>query len=346
MNNFISLARLGWQPFFQQQLNLYEWEVSTPARVIEHHRGELELQSEQDMQRLALLPSMPPVTVGDWLLLDREGRFERLLDRKSYFRRRAAGSAAGEQLIAANVDIAFIVVSLNEDFNLNRIERYLSVVNEAGSEPVVVLSKMDLCAAPDSLAAEVRAIDAGLPVEAVNGLDADSVAPLRDWCRAGTTVALLGSSGSGKSTLTNTLLGSEIQATGAIRESDDKGRHTTTRRSLLAMDGGAMILDTPGMRELQLADCSAGVEATFADIEALAASCRFGDCRHDAEPGCAVLAALESGELDERRLRNYHKLMREQAMNGATLAERRAEWRARGRLYKRVKREVEHRKRG
>jgi ribosome biogenesis GTPase len=342
VNNDISLANLGWQPFFHQQLNLDEWEEMTPVRVMEHHRAELELQSEQGAQRLALLPSMPAMTVGDWLLLDSEGRFGRLLDRKSCFRRRAAGSAVSEQLIAANVDTAFIVVSLNEDFNLNRIERYLSVVNEAGSEPVVVLSKMDLCAAPDTLAAQVRALDGRLLVETVNGLDAESVAPLRDWCRAGTTVVLLGSSGSGKSTLTNTLLGRAMQETGAIRDSDDKGRHTTTRRSLLAMDSGAMILDTPGMRELQLTDCAAGVEATFSDIEALAANCRFGDCQHGAEPGCAVLQALEEGELDERRLDNYRKLMREQALNAASLAERRAESRALGRFYKRVQKEAKH----
>lgn len=346
VNNDISLAHLGWQPYFQQQLNLDEWEDTTPARVMEHHRSELELQSEIGTRRLGLLPSMPSMTVGDWLLLDRDDRFIRRLDRKSCFRRRAAGSAAKEQLIAANVDTAFIVVSLNEDFNLNRIERYLSVVNEAGSEPVVVLSKMDLCAEPDTLAAQVRALDGSLLVETVNGLDADSVAPLRNWCRVGATIVMLGSSGSGKSTLTNTLLGSEIQQTGVIREDDDKGRHTTTRRSIFAMEGGAMILDTPGMRELQLADCSAGVEATFADIESLAENCRFGDCQHDAEPGCAVLEAMGAGELDERRLDNYRKLMREQALNAATIAERRADSRALGRFYKRVQKEAKHLKRG
>ena len=212
----------------------------------------------------------------------------------------------------------------NDDFNLNRIERYLSLANDAGTESVVVLSKVDLCPNPHERRQRVQSLDSLLSVELVNALDIESVAALKPWCQPGKTVVLLGSSGAGKSTLTNTLLGKQAQATQSIREDDSKGRHTTTGRSLLVMPEGGMILDTPGMRELQLADCESGVEATFADITDLALSCRFNDCQHETEPGCAVRKALTNGELDERRLRNYRKLLREQEKNGLSLAERRA----------------------
>lgn len=311
-----------------------------PARVVEQHRSELELASEAGTLTLGVSPSLPPLTVGDWVLLDKQGRLLRPLERQSCFRRKAAGSGLTEQLIAANIDSAFVVCSLNEDFNLNRIERYLSVVHQAGAEPVVVLTKLDLC--PDSVTRHdaVQGLDRRLCVVSVNGLDSDSAAALLPWCRPGQTVALLGSSGAGKSTLSNTLLGEDMQLTQGIREGDAKGRHTTTRRSLMQLPGGALILDTPGMRELQLADCEEGVAATFADIEELARRCRFGDCGHDSEPGCAVSAAIDSGQLEERRLQNYRKLLREQAFNSASLAQRKVSSRATGRYYKRVQREA------
>jgi len=331
-----TLASLGWRPFFQQQLSHEEWELALPARVLEQHRTELELATEHGMQILAVTPSMPVLTVGDWVLLDERRGFLRLLERQSCFRRKAAGSKLAEQLLGANVDSAFIVSSLNDDFNLNRIERYLSVVHNAGVEPVVVLTKLDIC--PDSAALwqSVQDLDSLLCVTAVNALSADSVAALEPWCRPGSTVVLLGSSGAGKSTLSNTLMAEPRQRTRSIREDDAKGRHTTTRRSLLPLPGGAMIMDTPGMRELQLADCEEGIRATFADIEELAGSCRFGDCHHDSEPGCAVREAIEAGSLDERRLLNYRKLSREQAFNSASLSQRRAGDRALGRFYKQV----------
>lgn len=291
------------------------------------------------MQTLGVSPAMPALTVGDWILLDAQGRFLRVLQRQSCFRRKAAGSRLSEQLIAANIDAAFVVCSLNDDFNLNRIERYLSLAHHAEVEPVVVLTKMDLCPDPATPSAAVQGLDKRLCVVTVNGLSDDSVAALLPWCRPGQTVVLLGSSGAGKSTLSNTLLGRATQLTQSIRESDARGRHTTTRRSLLAMPGGAMLLDTPGMRELQLADCEEGVAATFADIEDMAGQCRFGDCRHESEPGCAVRAAIDAGQLDERRLLSYRKLLREQAFNGASLAQRKAGNRAMGRYHKRVQRE-------
>lgn len=340
VSDALSLANLGWQPFFQQQLSLDEWQESFPARIVEQHKSAMEVVTLAGPSTLPVLHSMPVLTVGDWVLLDSSGVFLRALQRKSCFRRRAAGSVAQEQLLAANVDTAFIVCSLNDDFNLNRIERYLSVVNNAEAEAVVVLSKSDLCADPEGLRAQVQGLDSMLCVEVVNTLSDDGADGLRPWCRPGKTVVLLGSSGAGKSTLANRLLRQDIHSTGAIRDSDAKGRHTTTRRSLVAMPDGAMILDTPGMRELQLAGCEQGVATTFADIEELARACRFGDCAHKTEPGCSVRRAIESGQLEQRRYLNYCKLAREQALNSASLAQRRAAEKKRGRYYKTIQREA------
>ena len=333
----VSLVEMGWQPFFQQQLSLEEWDTVTPARVVEQHKSKIEIVCEQGRQTLPITGSTPTLTVGDWVLLESDGRLLRVMERQSCFRRKAAGRQIAEQLLAANVDTAFIVCSLNDDFNLNRIERYLSVVNDAGAEPVVVLTKMDLCDQADEMRAQVQQLDSLLCVETVNSKEASSVEALLSWCRPGQTIVMLGSSGAGKSTLTNALLGEELQAIGEIREEDEKGRHTTTHRSLLSMPSGAMIIDTPGMRELQLADCEAGVAATFADIEDLANRCKFTDCAHQTEPGCAVRQAIESGELDQRRFDNYGKLSREQAFNAASIAERRAGDKSTVKYHKKVK---------
>ena len=331
----LDLSQLGWNPFFQQQISLEEWELPA-ARVMTQHRNRLELIGVAGETELELHPGMPAITVGDWLLLSPAGRFERLLERNSLFRRKAAGTRVDEQLIGANVDTLFIVTSLNEDLNPSRIERYLSLAHEAGAEPVIVLSKADLCDDPDSARADIQALDPLLMVVTINCLDLGDAGKLTPWCEPGQTVALLGSSGVGKSTLVNTLLGGEVQSTAEIREDDSKGRHTTTGRSLHLMPQGALLLDTPGMRELQLADCDEGINATFADITALAEQCRFGDCQHDSEPGCAVKIAIESGELETRRLSNYRKLMREQAFNSASLAEKRARDKNFGKMIKSV----------
>lgn len=336
MDNQLTLAQLGWKPFFQQQLTLEEWEAYFVARVVGLERSVIHLLSTRGKQTLPVTPSMPDITVGDWLMLEDEDRFLRLFDRYSLFSRKAAGTKVTTQLIAANIDTVFIVCSMNQDFNLNRIERYLALAKEAGVTPVIVLTKLDCCDNPQELIDKTQSLDPLLDVVAVNSLDADSVSHLRTWCGSGNTVAFLGSSGVGKSTIINTLLGIEIQRTSAIREDDDKGRHTTTRRSLHLIPGGGLLLDTPGMRELQLADCEQGVEETFSEIVELATQCKFSDCSHQGEPGCAVRAAIESGRLDERRLSNYLKLMREQAFNSATLAEKRARDRELGRYYRSV----------
>jgi len=329
-----SLVELGWASYFQQQLTLEEWDEVVPTRIVEQYKSEITVATESGAFNIELLASMPEMVVGDWLLLDKQQKFLRLLERKTCFSRKAAGSKSKKQLISANVDTAFIVSSMNDDFNLNRIERFLSLVNEAGAEPVVLLSKSDLTEEPEKFIKAVQAIDPFLAVEEVNCLDKQSVDKLSPWIKESSTIAVLGSSGVGKSTLVNTLLGESQQSTSGIREDDDKGRHTTTRRSLIALKTGGLILDTPGMREIQLADCKEGIAATFADIEAYAEQCKFSDCQHQAEPGCAVQKAVESGDLDERRLKNYLKLGREEALNSASLAERRASDKALGKFYK------------
>ena len=331
----LDLAQLGWRPFFQQQIDL-EHRHYPVCRVVAQHRNRLELLSENGLVELALHPGLPAITVGDWVLLTPERQFLRLLERQSLFRRKAPGSKVTEQLIAANVDTLFVVTSLNEDFNLNRIERYLSLANDASVEPVVVLSKADLCQDPGRFQHEVQSLNPLLMVETINCLDAREIQKLLPWCAAGKTVALMGSSGVGKSTLLNTLLGESIQATGSIRENDSKGRHVTSGRSLHQMKEGGLLLDTPGLRELQLTDCDEGVNSTFAEITSLAEHCRFANCRHDNEPGCAVQDAISQGELHARRLSSYHKLMREQEFNSATLAEKRAKDKQFGKMIKSV----------
>ena len=329
----LTLAQLGWRPFFQQQLVLEQWEYPV-VRVIAQYRNRLDLLGETGERGLVLHSDMPEITVGDWLVLSPNGEFEKLLERQSLFRRKAAGSKVGKQLIAANVDTLFIVTSLNDDFNLNRIERYLSLANEVGAEPVIILSKSDLTDDPESFSSQVQALDPLLMVVTINCLDADEVHKLSPWCKTGNTVALMGSSGVGKSTMVNTLLGKTVQSTGAIREDDSKGRHVTTGRSLHRMPQGGLLLDTPGMRELQLAECEDGVNSTFADITSLAERCRFGNCQHESEPGCAVQNTIDRGELEARRLSSYQKLIREQVFNTATLAEKRARDKNFGKMIK------------
>ncbi|MEH6651950.1 MAG: ribosome small subunit-dependent GTPase A [Motiliproteus sp.] len=346
MTNSVSLAQLGWKPFFQQQLTLDEWEHAIVARVVEQHRSNLELMTEQGRILLPITPQMPVLTVGDWLLLNAEEKFARALERLSLFSRKAAGSQVAVQLIAANVDTVFVVCSLNKDFNLSRIERYLALASEAGVEPVVVLTKSDCCDDAHSYVGQVQSLNSLLLVEAVNGLDPDSVSALKPWCGEGKTVAFVGSSGVGKSTLVNTLIGQQQQVSATIREEDGKGRHTTTARSLHPMPFGGWLLDTPGMRELQLADCQQGVEDTFAEIGELAEQCQFSDCQHQGEPGCAVVAAIDDGGLDARRLSNYQKLMREQALNGASLAEKRSRDRNLSRYYRSVQSQARQHKKG
>jgi ribosome biogenesis GTPase / thiamine phosphate phosphatase len=344
MSNNTSLAGLGWQPFFQQQVSLDEWNDVIPARIIEQYRTEITVAAGPDVFDIALLPAMPDMVVGDWIVLDSKKQFLRLLQRKTCFSRKASGHKLKKQLIAANVDVAFIVASMNDEFNLNRIERFLAVVHESGAEPVILLSKRDKACEPELFIKAAQSLDLNLAVCALNCLDTVSKSQLSPWLNEGSTVAVLGSSGVGKSTLINTLLGENRQSTGSIRKDDSKGRHTTTRRSLIVLACGGLILDTPGIREIQLTDCKQGIAKTFADVERYVHQCRFNDCKHHVEPGCAVQQAIESGGLDKRRLDNYLKLSQEDVFNSASMAERRTQSKARSKVYKNTQTRAEERK--
>ncbi|NLV39691.1 MAG: ribosome small subunit-dependent GTPase A [Candidatus Hydrogenedentes bacterium] len=254
--------------------------------------------------------------VGDWVAVSpREeedaATVHAVLPRRSRFSRTAAGDRTEEQVVAANVDVVFLVTSLDGDFNLRRLERYLTVAWDSGARPVVVLNKADLCGEVDARVAEAEAAAPGAPVAVLSAATGRGVDALRALLPPGATGALLGSSGVGKSSLVNALLGRERQAVRAVRADDSRGRHTTTQRELIPLPGGGLIMDTPGMRELQIWSDDDGLETAFADVEALAAQCRFADCTHENEPGCAVRAALEGGTLDGGRFRSYEKLRRE-----------------------------------
>jgi ribosome biogenesis GTPase len=241
-----------------------------------------------------------------------DGLIRTVLPRRSAIVRNAAGLTTTAQALAANVDVAFVVSSLGPDLEPRRIERYLVTIWESGASPEIVLTKADRLDDPWPLVAEVESVAIGIPVHVVSALTGDGCDELRARISAGTTAVLLGSSGVGKSTLVNRWLGDDVMVTRETREDDDEGRHTTTHRQLLTLPGGGLVIDTPGLRELQLWDVgAASLDATFTDVEELAADCRFGDCTHEHEPGCAVLAAVESGELPRERLHSWRKLQRE-----------------------------------
>jgi len=333
-----SLEKLGWSDFFSSQYEQLDLHVA-PARVAEENREMYRLLSvdgefmaevsgklRHEISGRADFPA-----VGDWVLAstrksESRATIHRVLGRKSKFSRKIAGKKTEEQIVAANVDVVFLVSSLNSEFNLRRIERYVTLAWESGAQPVIVLNKCDLCENAEGFRNEAEGAAMGVRVILASAFRGDGVAEIRELMQtsgeeneAVKTAALLGSSGVGKSSLINAVLGTEQLDTGAVRDGDDKGRHTTTTRQLIVVPGGGVLIDTPGMRELQLWDAAEGIAQALGEIEELATKCKFRDCKHEAEPGCAVRAAVETGDLDAERLESFHKLGREEKHVAAKL---------------------------
>jgi ribosome biogenesis GTPase len=371
-----SVHQLGWRMAHAEQLTAEDFDCHFPARIARVDRSGLSDLSERG-EILIDSPAGEHVAVGDWVLLDAMSqRFVRLLERETLLSRMAAGIETRTQVVAANVDTIFVVTSCDHDggddgqepprgissghecrerrtrprgisvghrsdFNLSRLERYLALARQARVEPVVVLTKADLADRAGSLVEQVAQIAPGVSILAMDARDPAHVAALMPWLRPAMTAVFVGSSGVGKSTLANTLTGARL-ATSAVREADGKGRHTTTARHMLAVPNGGWIIDTPGMRELKLGDVEEGVRSTFEDIERIAVGCRFRDCTHQGDAGCAVLAATSNGNLSSRRLDNYLKLQREAKHARQSIRERREAERKFGRMCKAV---IERRKR-
>lgn len=312
------LAALGWNPAWDAVRAAFGLDDLAPARVATQHRGGYLLFTDGGdvtavvsgrFRHEARVPADFPA-VGDWVL-QRDGVIHALLPRRTAFSRKTNLGLVEEQIAAANVDVVFVVAALDGEPNLRRIERYVTVAYESGAEPVVLLSKADLCPTVEATIEAVRLTVPGTPVHALSARTGEGLGILDTYCLPGRTTVFLGPSGVGKTTLLNILTGTE-RATAPTAD-DGRGRHTTTQRELVLVDGRGIVIDTPGMRELQLWDADAGLSAVFADVQMLARECRFADCAHGAEPGCAIRAALEAGQLDGERFAGYRKLEREEA---------------------------------
>ena len=319
------ITEYGWSASLQSAFAQHSAAGYSPGRVVAQHRDGYLVQTDAGERRGKAsrrlsneAPDAGYPVVGDWVAMSLDGAdgastIHAVLPRRTEISRRAADSARTRQVLAANVDVAFVVTSMNGDLNIRRIERFLVVAWQSGARPVVVLTKADLCADPQDQAAQI-ANAVGCPVLVVSARRGEGLDSLLTQVRSGETCVLIGSSGVGKSTLVNAFLGEERMATQAIRESDDEGRHTTSHRQLVLLSGGVMILDTPGIREVGLVEADEGLSTTFDDVEQLIQNCRFTNCRHTGEPGCAVGDALRSGDLDRGRWESFQKLRLESAV--------------------------------
>ncbi|TVX95308.1 ribosome small subunit-dependent GTPase A [Cohnella terricola] len=328
MNNMDNhtLQDYGWNEYWEQVFSLQPPTIRqlSPARVVAQFShsyrvktdaGEYSAGVSGKFEFYATKRGDYPA-VGDWVAVEtlpneRRAVIHAVLPRRTAMVRKAAGNTLDEQIVGANLDDLFIVNSLNQDFNLRKIERYLIAAWESGARPVVLLTKADLCEQPERFAAEVEQIAPGVPVHFVSALKEQGIEALEPYLQAGRTIGVTGSSGVGKSTLLNRLAGEPLQQTQHIREEDARGRHTTTHRELFLLKSGVLVMDTPGMRELQLWDSNEGWHHAFADIEQLSLQCKYRDCKHESDPGCAVHEALLAGTLDAKRLANYKKTARE-----------------------------------
>ena len=342
------LESLGFSPDFAAELERTEYEGLIPARVAVEHHGFYSLLAAEGP--LGGIPSgrlkfdgVEPA-VGDWVTAERvpgerKAVIHAVLPRRTKFSRKEPWKRTAEQVIAANVDLVFLVQAFGHDFNLRRLERYLTAAWESGAQPAIVLTKRDLSDDPEAFVAEAETVAYGVPVHAVSNVNGEGLDALRQYLLPGRTIAVLGSSGVGKSTLINRLLGEQALPTAEIR-GDGRGRHTTTRRELVLIPGGALLLDTPGLRELQLWAGEEALEGSFADVTAIAAECRFSDCSHESEPGCAIRAALDDGSLPSERWESHRKLQRElRALAVRQDARLRAEEKAKWRRFERERRQ-------
>ena len=320
----MKLEALGWNEFFRKEFAPFEGGDFTAGRVAVQHRtyyllysefGELRGEITGKMHYMAeRLQDFP--AVGDWVVIharpeEQAATIHELLPRKSRFSRKVAGVKVEEQIVAANVDIVFLVSGLDGDFNLRRLERYVVLAVESGAMPVVILNKSDLCHDLKSKEREVRSVVRDVPLHMLSAINDKGLDTILSYLKPGITGALLGSSGVGKTTIINHLLGAEVFRTLEVREEDSRGRHATTRRELVILPGGGLLIDTPGMRELQLWGGASGMDEVFEDINRLAGECRFRDCTHGTEPGCAIQKALEEGALEESRFKSFQKLQKE-----------------------------------
>jgi ribosome biogenesis GTPase / thiamine phosphate phosphatase len=322
----VYLEDLGWNAFFQDNYQVLKIPDSVPARVVSQSKGAFQVYCKygefsatvSGKMRYQAGEEYKDPAVGDWVIIkplvdERKGIISAILPRKSKFSRKSAGDRSAEQIISANIDTVFIVNGLDggRNFNLRRIERYLTLAWSSGAVPVIVLNKIDLCPDVNSRIRSVESIAPGVSVHPVSAREKTGLDALKSYLVKGSTAAFLGSSGVGKSALINALLGENRQETGEIRADDHEGRHTTTRRELILLPEGGMVIDTPGMREIQLWAGEEDLQGAFQDIESLAEGCRFSNCTHNAEPGCAVRSAIENGQFDPARMESYRKLQNE-----------------------------------